>query len=502
MTLAAEAFREPTATELRDLYEAQRRSFLADGPPSLAVRRDRIDRLISLVTDNADAIVEAVGADFGSRPRTPSMVNDVIGYLPDLMLTRRRLKAWMKPRRVLPGTAAVGFPIKVESVPLGVVGVIGPWNFPVGLTVEPAAAAFAGGNRVMLKFSEVTWRTAVLMEELVPQYFDPTELAVVNGGAETAAAFSALPFDHLFFTGSPGVGSLVAQAAAKNLTPVTLELGGKNPAVVAHGADIDQAASRLASARIANGGQLCLCPDEVYVPRSDLDAFVSSVTSAAREIFPSVLGSDTFISIVDDRNYDRVTGLIDDAVAKGATKIDIAPEGEVLPDRATRRIAPTFLLGVTAEMKIDSDEVFGPVMTIYPYDRIEEVVERLGDRPLPLSSYWFGPTKRDFQYFTSRVRCGGMTVQDFAAHCGVMVAPFGGVGRSGSGSYHGRAGFDTFTHQRTVVTNRTPVALAKMATPPYSPRFERGVDRMVRSIAKKAASRRRKTSPAQFRPRD
>ncbi|RNL61380.1 aldehyde dehydrogenase family protein [Nocardioides marmoriginsengisoli] len=502
MTVATKVDGEPSAAELRRLLDVQRQSFLADGPPSLAVRRDRIDRLVSLVTDNADAIVEALDADFGSRPRTPSMVNDVIGYLPDLVLTRRRLKAWMKPRRVLPGTAAIGFPIKVESVPLGVVGVIGPWNFPVGLTIEPAAAAFAGGNRVMLKFSEVTWRTAALMAELVPRYFDATELVVVNGGAETAAAFSALPFDHLFFTGSPGVGSLVAQAAAKNLTPVTLELGGKNPAVVVHGADIEEAAARIASARIANGGQVCLCPDEVYVPRANLDAFVAAVTAASRAVFPSVLGSDTFISIVDDRNYDRIVGLIDDAVAKGATKVDAAPEGEVLPDRATRRIAPTFLLGVTAEMEIDREEVFGPVLSIHPYDRVEDVVERLAERPLPLAAYWFGPTRRDFDYFRTRVRCGGITVQDFAAHCGVMVAPFGGVGRSGSGAYHGRTGFDTFTHQRTMVVNRTPVALAKLATPPYSPRFERGLERVVRSIAKKAAARRRRTSPARFRPQD
>ncbi len=501
MTVTAEAAGEVTGTEMRALLEAQRASFLDEGPPSLAVRRDRIDRVISLVADNADALTAAINDDFGSRPRTPSLVNDVIGFLPDLILTRRRLKAWMKPRRVLPAAAAMGFGIKVESVPLGVVGVIAPWNFPVALGMEPAAVAFAAGNRVMAKFSEVTWRTGALVEQLVPDYFDPTEFVVVNGGAATAAAFSALPFDHLFFTGSPGVGSLVAQAAAKNLTPVTLELGGKNPAVVARGVDIARTARRIVAARLANGGQICLCPDEVYVPRADLPEFLAAAEAAARATFPSVLDSDSFTSLVDDRNFVRVTGLVDDAVAKGATKIEAAPAGEVLPDRASRRMAPTFLLDVTADMDIDSDEVFGPVLTVFPYDRVEDVVVRLAGRPLPLSAYWYGSTGNDFEYFRTRVRCGGITVNDFAAHCGVMVAPFGGVGRSGSGAYHGRTGFDTFTHQRTIVTNRTRISLAEIAAPPYSPRFERGLETVVARVAKQASSRRRRTSPQRFAPK-
>ncbi len=500
MELATEVSREPTAAELQALLDAQRHAFLEEGPPSLRVRRDRIDRVMSLVADNADALVEAINEDFGSRPRAASLLNDVVGFLPDLELTRRGLKAWMKPKRLLAVSGPLGFPIKVESVPLGVVGVIGPWNFPVALALQPAAVAFAAGNRVMAKMSEVTWRTGALLEQLVPEYFDPTEFVVVNGGAGTAAAFSALPFDHLFFTGSPNVGSLVAQAAAKNLTPVTLELGGKNPVLVGPGADIRRSAGRIMAARVANGGQICLCPDEVFVPRTELDAFVTEVIATARTIFPTIATSDSFVSIVDDRNYDRVVGLIDDAVAKGATKIDAVPPGETLPDRVGRRIAPTVLLGVTAEMAIDSDEVFGPVLTVFPYDRVEDVLNRLSTRPLPLAAYWYGPTGAEFELFRTRIRCGGITVNDFAAHCGVMVAPFGGVGRSGSGAYHGRTGFDTFSHQRALVVNRTPMSFAEIAAPPYSPRFLRGVDRSVDFVAGRAAKRRRKTSPAKFKP--
>ncbi len=499
MTAVRHPRNEATAEQMRALMDAQRQAFLEEGPPSLQVRRDRIDRVVSLVTDNADEIAAAIDADFGSRPRTASITNDVLGFLPDLEITRRRLKAWMKPRKLLP--AASGFGVKVDSVPLGVVGVIGPWNFPVCLALEPAAAAMAAGNRVMVKMSEVTWRTGALLEELAPRYFDPTELTIVNGELETAAAFSALPFDHLFFTGSPGVGSLVAQAAAKNLTPVTLELGGKNPAVVGPRADIQRSAERIISARIINGGQLCLCPDEVYVPRDQVNEFVAQAEQSVRKIFPTTGRQDSFVTIVDDKNYDRIVGLVDDAVARGATKIEVVPPGEVLPDRSTRRIPPTFLLGVTSEMRIDGDEVFGPVLTVHAYDRVEDVIDRLATRPLPLSGYWFGPTGREFDVFASRVRCGGITVNDFGAHCGIMIAPFGGVGQSGSGNYHGRAGFDTFTHQRTMVTNRTPIAMAKIAAPPYSPRFERGVDRAVSAISRTAAKRRRRSAPSAFAPK-
>ncbi|GAA0628151.1 aldehyde dehydrogenase family protein [Sporichthya brevicatena] len=485
-----EVLTEHTADELRAAYDRQRAAFLAEGPPSAAVRRDRIDRLTLMLTENATAIADAVGADFGSRPRSTSIVSEVLGIVPDLELTRARLATWMKPRRVLPVAGALGLPIRVEPSPLGVVGVIAPWNFPVGLLAEPAAAAFAAGNRVMAKASEVTARTGALLAELAPQYFDPAEFTVFCGGPQTAAAFSSLPFDHLFFTGSPQVGALVAQAAAANLTPVTLELGGKNPAAVGSGADVAKVGARIMAARLANGGQLCLCPDEVYVPRAQVHAFVDAAQTAARASFPSVLHGEGWVSIVNERNFDRVVGLIEDAVAKGAKKIEVAPPGERLPDRASRRIAPTILLDVTADMTIDSEEVFGPVLTVHPYDRIDDVIARLADRPAPLAAYWYGPTGPDFERFRSRTRSGGMTIDDFAAHCAVMSAPFGGVGRSGSGAYHGKAGFDTFSHLRTIVHNKTPVSVAQLMVPPYP----RGYDRVVAAsvgLIRRTARRRR-----------
>jgi coniferyl-aldehyde dehydrogenase len=494
MTTAAPDLTEHSPVELRGLLDAQRAAFVADGPPSARLRRDRIDRLISLMVDNGDALAEAINADFGSRPRATSLVSDVLGILPDLELTRRRLASWMRPKRIMPVSAAFGMPITAEPTPLGVVGVIAPWNFPVGLLIEPVAAAFGAGNRVLAKSSEVTWRTGALLAELAAKYFDPTEFVIINGGPATAAAFSSLPFDHLFFTGSPQIGALVAQAAAANLTPVTLELGGKNPAVVGPGAEVGKAAQRIVAARLANGGQLCLCPDEVYVPRPQLSEFLRAAEAAARRIAPTVLHSDTWVSIVDERNFDRVLGLIEDAVGQGATKVEAAPPGERLPDRAGRRIAPTFLLNVTPQMRIDHDEVFGPVLSVHAYDRVDDVITRLATRPAPLAAYWYGPTGAEFDRFRSRTRSGGMSIDDFAAHCAAVVAPFGGVGRSGYGAYHGKAGFDTFSHQRTIVHSRMPVSLAKVMVGPHPRGYERMVSRAV-DLVRRRSNRRRRDAP-------
>ncbi|MDQ2638182.1 MAG: aldehyde dehydrogenase family protein, partial [Actinomycetota bacterium] len=407
---------------LRDLLDAQRCDFLAAGPPSAALRRDRIDRLILLLTENADEFSAALHADFGNRPHAVNLLSDVVGILPDIKATRRHLEAWMRPQRVRSGLL-MGMPTVVEKKPLGVVGVIGPWNFPISLVVQPAASAFAAGNRVMIKFSEVTARTAALFAARVPEYFDPAELAVITGGANVGAAFSALPFDHLFFTGSPGVGAKVAAAAAQNLVPVTLELGGKNPAVIAPGADAPAMAHRVMAARVANGGQICLCPDYVFVPRAKVDSFVTAALTRGR-LAASEEGDAGLVSIVDAKNFDRVTSLIDDARARGATVRDAGTP----VDRTSRRIPPTVVLGVTDDMRISREEVFGPVLSVLPYDDIDEVCAYAAARPSPLAAYWYGNTDADFEKFCARTQSGGVAVNDFALHCAVMEAPFGGVG--------------------------------------------------------------------------
>jgi coniferyl-aldehyde dehydrogenase len=479
------------ATEIgamRRLLDEQRADFLAKGPPSAALRRDRIDRLILLLTENSDEFSAALNADFGNRPHAVNLVSEIAGILADMLATRRHLASWMRPHRLRSSTL-LGLPTVVEKKPLGVVGIIGPWNFPVSLVVQPAASAFAAGNRVMIKFSEVTSRTAELFSAKVPEYFEPTELAVVTGGTEVGAAFSALPFNHLFFTGSPQVGALVAEAAGRNLVPVTLELGGKNPAVIAEDADVAAMARRVMAARLANGGQICLCPDYAFVPRAQVDEFVTAALEHAR-IAVSAHDGAGLVSIVDDKNFARVSALIDDARTHGATVCDTGTR----PDAARRRLPPTVLLGVTDEMLVAREEVFGPVLSVLPYDSVREVCDYVEARPSPLAAYWYGPDGPGLQEFRTRTLSGGMTINDFALHCAVMAAPFGGVGRSGSGAYHGKAGFDTFTHQRTVTTSRLPTSMASLITPPYPAALSPLVSGYVRFERFRARRRRRRNS--------
>ncbi|OMC12685.1 aldehyde dehydrogenase [Mycolicibacter heraklionensis] len=474
------------------MLDKQRRSFADDGPPSAAVRRNRIDRLLAMVLDNVDAFTAAMADDFGTRSRAACMATEMIGMIPVVEHTRSHVRQWMRPNKLLRAARLVGLRAEVQPSPLGVVGIIGPWNFPLQLVVVPAAAAFAAGNRVMVKMSEITSRTADLMAQLAPRYFDENEFAVVTGGADVAAAFTRLPFDHIFFTGSPSVGALVQRAAAENLVPVTLELGGKNPVLVAPGADIPRSAKRIASARMVNGGQVCVCPDYVLVPEGDVDAFVDVARQTLRDMFPTILANDDYCSSVNDANFDRVLGLIDDARDRGAVVESIAPAGEMLPDRSSRKIAPTIVRGVDATMRIAAEEIFGPVLTVQGYATLDEAIETINARPAPLVAYWFGPDDKNFRDFLRRTRSGGVARNDFAAQMVPSGAPFGGVGRSGMGAYHGKAGFDAFSHYRTVVGSDLPFSLTGSAAPPFRPAMRFYANAMLRSARNRTGRRIRR----------
>ncbi|MBX5486522.1 MAG: coniferyl aldehyde dehydrogenase [Mycolicibacterium hassiacum] len=453
---------------MREILDRQRAAFLAEGPPPVAVRRDRIDRLSALVLDNAGAIVDAVAADFGTRPRTATLFTEILGMISVIEHTRSHVRQWMRTTPLLRAARLVGFRAEVEPTPLGVVGIIGPWNFPVNLVVLPATAAFAAGNRVMIKMSEITAHTAELMASLASRYFDDTELAVVTGGVDVGAAFASLPFDHLFFTGSPEVGARVAQAAAANLVPVTLELGGKNPVVVSRDADLTRSATRIAQGRMINGGQVCVCPDYVLVPEERQDEFVGIVRATWRTMFPTIVTNDDYCSSVNRANFERVVGLIEDARAAGATVESVAPPGESLPDPVSRKIAPTIVRDVDDAMRIANEEIFGPVLVVRPYRTLREAIARINDRPAPLVAYWFGPDNDEFREFVRSTRSGGVARNDFAAQMIPSAAPFGGVGRSGMGAYHGKAGFDAFSHYRSVVGTDLPFTITGRAAPPFT----------------------------------
>jgi coniferyl-aldehyde dehydrogenase len=470
MTMTTESIVEVAPEELQRLLDAQRAAQAADPIPDAATRRDRIDRFVAAVLEHGSELAEALDADFGSRPPTISMELDILGGLETIAYAREHLEAWMAPTEVPAGLGGA-IPTVVQNRPKGVVGVIGPWNFPVVLVFVPAVEALAAGNRAMIKFSDVAPRTGAVFARAVASRMSPEEVVVVNGGLQTAAAFSDLRFDHLFFTGSPKVGRLVAAAAGRNLVPVTLELGGKNPAIVGPDADVAGAAARIAAARLVNNGQVCLCPDYAFVPEWGKHAFVEAYQKAVLAHFPTFIDNPDVVSIVNDANYARVTGLVEDAKSKGAVEIVIVPEEEKdrVPDAGSRRLPPTLLLDTPADAEINTAEIFGPVLVLHTYFAVDEAIDFVAAGEHPLSAYWYGGDTDDFRRFLLRTTSGAVSRNDFALAYVNDAVPFGGVGMSGSGAYHGKAGFDTFSHQRPIAQSDLPMGLAGAFVPPLTP---------------------------------
>ncbi|WAC56920.1 aldehyde dehydrogenase family protein [Gordonia sp. SL306] len=458
------------AHTMSELLDIQRAAFLRDGIPDAKTRIDRITRLSSLLLDNADEIAEALNEDFGTRPRELSLAADVAGCMVDLTHQRRGVEKWMQESNTAKVQGALGFKQRIRHDPLGVVGIMGPWNFPLQLTFVPAGAAFAAGNRVLMRPSSITSRTTDVIAKHAPDYFSIEELAVITSKHGGGADFAKLKVDHMFFTGSPEVGASVAQEAAKNLVPVTLELGGKNPAVVDPDADIDKAATMLADARMVNGGQVCLCPDYVFVPEAKVGEFTDKVIARWTANFATVRNNPEYTATINQKNYDRILGLIADAQELGADVRQVVPAGEPLPDAEKRKIAPTLLTGVKAGMKIEEDEVFGPVLTVYPYRDLAEAIRYIAAHPHPLTMYWCGDDNENLARLADGTRSGSINANDFALHMFGAELPFGGVGRSGMGGYHGKTGFDTFSHARAIAVSTMPLKVAEMMSPPFTAR--------------------------------
>lgn len=487
---------EVAPEELQRLLDAQRAAQATDPIPDAATRRDRIDRFVAAVLEHATELAEALKADFGSRPTTTSLELDILGGMEAINFARENLEAWMAPTEV-PAAMGGAIPTMIQTRPKGVVGVIGPWNFPVVLVVVPTVEALAAGNRVMIKFSDMAPRTGAVFAKAVASRMQAEEVTVVGGGLATATAFSDLRFDHIFFTGSPKVGRLIAVAAGRNLVPVTLELGGKNPAIIGPDADVAEAAKRLAAARLVNNGQVCLCPDYVFVPEAGRDAFVEAYRAAALGHFPTFLDNPDVVAIINDANYARVAGLVADAKTKGATEIALVPEAERdrLPDTKGRRLPPTLLLDVPKEAEINAEEIFGPVLVVHSYADVDEAIAYAAAGEHPLSSYWYGGDTDDFRRFVEQTTSGAVSRNDFALAYINHEAPFGGVGMSGSGAYHGKAGFDTFSHRRPIAQSDLPMALAPMFVPPLAPERIAGVAAAAEAAAAGVVARLASAAP-------
>jgi len=378
-------------------------------------------------------------------------------------------------RKVTPAALGLlGAKAEVRYQPKGVVGVMTPWNFPVQLSFDAIAGAFGAGNRVMLKPSELTPTTSALLAQTLDLYFDEDEIAVILGGPDVGAAFAALPFDHLIFTGATNVGRHVMRAAADNLTPVTLELGGKSPVVIGKGADLAKAAARVMNGKTMNAGQVCLAPDYVLAPRDSVGPFVEASRAAIAKMYPTIKDNGDYTAIISQRHYDRVRGLIDDARAKGAEIVELNPANEDFRQQEHRKIPPTIVLGATDEMAVMQEEIFGPVLPVIAYERFEDAIAQINARPRPLGLYYFGEDQAESEALLERTHSGGVTINDVIFHIAQENLPFGGVGPSGIGAYHGERGFREFSHEKAIY-RQTGSELIAMLRPPYGETFRKQV---------------------------
>lgn len=456
---------------LVDRFEAQRQAFGRQPFPTLAERRDRLQRLAALLDRHESALVQAISADFSGRSPHETRLAEAFVVRAGLRHALRHLKGWMRERRVptqlhfLPGRN------RLLPQPLGVVGVVAPWNYPLQLSLGPALAALAAGNRVLIKPSELTPAFSALLERAVAEAFAPDEMSVVTGDASVGQAFSHLPFDHLFFTGSTPVGRLVAQAAAANLTPVTLELGGKSPAIIDSSADLDAAAQRIAYGKLLNAGQTCVAPDYVLVPTGQGEALARRIARAAERMYPTLRDNPDYTAIVSPRHHARLQDMVAEAAGLGATIVQVNPAHESL-EQGTRKIAPTLVLNPPAGARLMREEIFGPVLPILEVPSLDAAIAHVqqGDRPLAL--YWFGRDTAHRDRVLRETISGGVTVNDCLWHLGQEHQPFGGVGASGMGAYHGEWGFNTFSKLKPVF-HQSRWAGTALFRPPYGATFER-----------------------------
>lgn len=469
--------------ELEALLARQRAAFTASRPEPLSQRKDRIRRAMALVKEHGEAFAKAMSADFGSRSHHQSMLTDIAATVGAGNHALKHLDGWARPekRKVQFPLGLMGAKAEVRYEPKGVIGILSPWNFPVQLAFGPLMQVLAAGNRAMLKPSEFTERTSELMAELTAQYFQPEEVAVITGGPEVAAAFSSLPFDHLVFTGSTATGRRVMQAAAANLVPVTLELGGKSPVVMGRSADFAKAGERIAIGKMMNAGQICLAPDYLMVPEDKADEAVAGVTGAAAAMYPRVLDNDDYASIVSDRHFERLQGLVEDAKAKGAEVIEVNPAGEDFANANQRKMPLTVLRGVNDGMTVMQEEIFGPVLPVMTYKSVDQAVDYINEHDRPLGLYYFGEDKGEQERVLTRTISGGVTTNDVVFHVSMEDLPFGGVGPSGMGSYHAIEGFREFSHARAVY-HQPKIDIAKLGglKPPYGKATEAAAARMMK----------------------
>jgi coniferyl-aldehyde dehydrogenase len=459
---------------LAERFARQRATFATEPSPTLEVRQDRLARLLALLEEDGDALLEAIDRDFDGRSCTESRLIELFPAIEGVRYARRHLKAWMRPERRHVSIWFQPARAEVHYRPRGVVGIVVPWNYPLFLAIGPLTAALAAGNRAMVKLSEFTPAFSVAFSAIVAKHFSADEVAVIEGDAEVAKRFVALPFDHLLFTGSTAVGRQVTRAAAENLTPVTLELGGKSPAILTDGFDVAMAAQRIVVGKLINAGQTCVAPDYVLLPEERREAFVTAAQAAARKLYGDGTSPD-YASIISKRHHARLADLVADAKAMGARAVPLLGV-DTLPGR---RMAPVLLTGVRPDMRVMQEEIFGPVLPVLGYRTLDEALAFINGRDRPLALYVFDDDRRRAERILAGVPAGGAAINDCLLQVVQDDLPFGGIGASGMGAYHGPEGFKTFSHAQGVF-RQSRFNTLPLLHPPFGERARRILNLMLR----------------------
>ena len=465
-----------TLQEMESVLKLQKKLHIEEGPASIELRKDRLNRCISMLKEYSDEIIEALQKDFGNRDPKASFFTEIVSTIGVLEHAIKNIDKWTKDEK-RPSNVNQPFFIRlmmgflgsksyIKYQPLGTIGVISPWNFPVNLVLAPLAGIFAAGNRTMIKPSELTPATSEVTKKMFEAYFDKSEAAVFTGDAEVGAAFSALPFDHLLFTGGTQIGKKVMKAASENLVPVTLELGGKSPVIVDEDANLSEVAKKVMRGKTMNAGQICLAPDYLMLPKGKGKEFADASSDAIGEMFKDLKYNDDYTSVINERHYDRINELVSDAKEKGAEVVQINPADEDFEQQELHKIPPTIVLNPTEDMKIMQEEIFGPVLPVKEYDDFEETVNYVNSKDRPLGLYLFSKDKNKEKKVLNNTTSGGVTLNDVIWHIGQEELPFGGVGPSGTGSYHGYDGFKEFSHAKAVYKQFSADLMAQMM-PPY-----------------------------------
>ncbi len=462
--------------EMLAALQKQRDSYLQEGAVDASTRIDRINRAIDVLIRHADAISDALNTDFTCRPRQVNLLSDVASSVATLKHARKHLTGWMKAEKrptIFP-LNLLGGRSRIEYQPKGVVGVVAPWNFPVAMVFQPMAGILAAGNRVMIKPSEFTPATSDVIASMIAEAFDATEAAVFTGGPEVGQAFAGLPFDHMIFTGATGIARHIMAAASRNLVPLTLELGGKSPVVISRTANLELTMQRIMLGKTLNAGQICLAPDYLLVPEEQLEQVVAAAKSAVEGMYPTLLQNPEYTSVVNARHYQRLSGYLEEANTRGQRIVALNPGNEDFESQSgSFKIPPTLIVKPEDDLALMQEEIFGPLLPILTYQSFDETIDYINRRPRPLAAYYFGSDNVEEEALIKRTTSGGVCVNDVLMHIVQEDLPFGGIGPSGMGSYHGLEGFRTFSHAKSVY-RQTSINVAKLGgmLPPYSSKTE------------------------------